>query len=198
MKNPTGKGIKDLSGAEALTDEELVRLIVSTKDAVYYGMLYDRYANHVYNRCLRFIPQKEEAQDLTHDLFIKMYYKLSSFEHRSSFSTWLYTFTYNFCLNHLNRKYNGKKEKEQAWDDQLDNEAFEISDSDIMALKSEKLAKAMDCIDTADKLILLMKYQDEFTIKEISESLNIGESAVKMRINRAKKRVLDEYEKLES
>lgn len=198
MKNPITKGKQKLSGTDALTDEELVKLITTTKDAMYYGALYDRYANQVYNRCLRFIPQKEEAQDLTHDLFIKLYYKLDLFEHRSSFSTWLYTFTYNFCLNHLNRKYNGKKEKEQALDDYLEKETGEISDSEIMALKSEKLARALDLIENSDKLILLMKYQDDFSIKDISESLELSESAVKMRINRAKKRVLDEYEKLKS
>lgn len=198
MENPTNQGKTSLSSTDSLTDEELVKLIVETKDSVYYGMLYDRYADRVYNRCLSFIPQKEEAQDATHDLFIKLYFKLSSFEYRSAFSTWLYTFTYNFCLNYLNRKHKGKKEKERELDEYLEKETAEIDDSEIMALKSEKLAKALELIDKRDKLILLMKYQDDFSIKEIAESLQLGESAVKMRINRAKKKVLDEYTNLES
>lgn len=197
MESPLNRQKSD-KNTDNLTDEELVKLIVKSKNSACYGVLYDRYADKVYNKCMSFIPQKEEAQDLTHDLFIKLYFKLSTFEFRSSFSTWLYTFTYNFCLNYLNRQHKEKKDKERDLEEYLDKELEEIDDSELMSLKSEKLAKALKLIDPRDRLILLMKYQDEFSIKEISESLQLGESAVKMRINRAKKRVLDEYKNLEA
>ncbi|MDR7130858.1 RNA polymerase sigma-70 factor (ECF subfamily) [Algoriphagus sp. 4150] len=187
---------QELQRVSSLSDEALVRLIVETRESSYYGILYDRYADKIYNRCLRFIPMKAEAQDLTHDLFIKLYYKLKSYEGRSSFSTWLYSFTYNFCLNHINRKHKVKQEKEQALHEQMEIEEKEIDDSEILALKAEKLKVALDLIDPNEKLILLMKYQDEFSVKEIAESLQLGESAVKMRINRAKKKVLEKYNNL--
>lgn len=187
---------KELQRVSALSDEELVKEIIELKESVYYGILYDRYSDKIYNRCLRFIPVREEAQDLTHDLFIKLYYRLKQFNGQSSFSTWLYSFTYNFCLNHLNRKHKVKQEKEQELTEELQNETEEIDDSEIFALKAEKLKVALDRVGDKEKLILLMKYQDEFSVKEIAESLQLGESAVKMRINRAKKRVLEEYKNL--
>ena len=77
-----------------------------------------------------------------------------------------------------------------------DNVTQEIDDETLFELKSEKLAKALHLIDPADKMILLMKYQDDMSIKEIMGVLKVGESAVKMRIKRAKQKVVRTYEEL--
>jgi RNA polymerase sigma factor (sigma-70 family) len=181
----------------SLSDNELVKLLNETNESKYFGILYDRYSNLVYNKCLRFVSDKQEAQDMTHDLFIKLYMKLRLFEGKSEFSTWLYSFTYNFCINHLQRKVAVKKELMKELNEANEIVPSEIDDSEIYQLKSDKLKIALERIDPKDKLILLMKYQDDFTIKEMVAATGLGESAVKMRINRAKKRVLDEYNKLE-
>lgn len=85
-----------------ISDEELVSQIASSSDSQSFAILYDRYSNTVYNKCLSFVKSKEEAQDITHDIFIKLYFKLSSFKGNAKFSTWLYSFTYNFCVNQFN------------------------------------------------------------------------------------------------
>ena len=180
-----------------LTDEELVNEIVKTKDSLLFAELYDRYAPKVYNKCLGFAKDKVEAEDLTHDIFIKLFVKLKSFQGKSKFSTWLYSFTYNFCVNFIQR--NTYKNKEQVDDLIVEKNASvvdEISDHEILQLKSNKLKKALSIIDAKDNMILLMKYQDELSIKEIKDALEIGESAVKMRLKRAKEKVLEVYNKL--
>jgi len=63
-------------------------------------------------------------------------------------------------------------------------------------MKTDKLKKALDMLDPNDKMILLLKYQDDFSIKEIMESLEISESAVKMRLKRAREKVINVYENL--
>ena len=63
-------------------------------------------------------------------------------------------------------------------------------------MKADKLKKALDLLEPNDKIILLMKYQDDFSIKEISESIEIGESAVKMRLKRAREKVINVYKNL--
>ena len=79
-------------------------------------------------------------------------------------------------------------------DNLIDNYNEEIiDDKEIFELKIEKLNQSLKELEVEDKSILLMKYQDEFSIKEISESLEIGESATKMRLNRAKSRLLKIY-----
>lgn len=182
---------------DQLNDEELVSEIVKTKDSMLFGQLYDRYAPLVYNKCLGFAKNKVDAEDLTHDIFIKLYVKLNSFKGNSKFSTWLYSFTYNFCVNYVQR--DAYKNKEQVNEEAVEKRsavADEISDKDILKLKAEKLKQVLSIIDPCDKMILLMKYQDDFSIKEISKSLDIGESAVKMRLKRAKEKVMELYKKL--
>ena len=180
-----------------LNDEELVSKIVEKNDTHLFAVLYDRYASVVYNKCYGFSKNKEEAQDLTHDVFIRLFVKLRTFKGKSKFSTWLYSFTYNFCVNYVQRNKEKKKEKVTVVTDQIkDDEVDEIDDSELFELKSDKLAKALQKIPVSEKMILLMKYQDDMSIKEISGLLEIGESAVKMRLKRAKEKVVKTYNTL--
>ena len=184
--------------ATKFSDEELVAKIVEKNDTHLFAILYDRYAGVVYNKCYGFSKSKEEAQDLTHDVFIRLFVKLRTFKGRSKFSTWLYSFTYNFCVNYVQRNKEKKKEKVTVVTDQIKEETNEneIDDADLFELKSDKLAKALEMISPSEKMILLMKYQDDMSIKEISELLELGDSAVKMRLKRAKEKVVKAYNKL--
>ena len=178
-----------------LTDEELVFKIVETNNSQLFAILYDRFSKVVYNKCYGFAKSKEEAEDLTHDVFIRLFVKLKTFKGNSKFSTWLYSFTYNFCVNYVQRNAHKKKEKVTVVTDIIkdDNVSEDIDDAQLFELKSEKLSKALALMDPKDKAILLMKYQDDMTIKEIKDALEIGESAVKMRIKRAKQKVISVY-----
>lgn len=181
-----------------LTDEELVFKIVETNNSQLFAILYDRFSKVVYNKCYGFAKNKEEAEDLTHDVFIRLFVKLKTFKGNSKFSTWLYSFTYNFCVNYVQRNAHKKKEKVTVVTDVIkDDDVYEdIDDAQLFELKSEKLAKALSLMDPKDKAILLMKYQDDMSIKEIKEALDIGESAVKMQVKRAKQKVISVYEEL--
>lgn len=180
---------------KSISDEELVRLISKTKSSQLFSILYERYADVIYNKCLSFLKNNEESQDLTHDIFVKLFVKLSTFNHQSKFSTWLYSFTYNHCLNHVQRNMNKRRDKFILTDDisEYSENLLEITDQQIMELKSDKLKKCLDQAEPSDKIILFMKYQDDMTIAEIEEALQIGKSAVKMRLQRAKNRLINIY-----
>src|SRR5690606_9571887 len=68
-----------------------------------FGVLYDRHAPKVYNKCLGILKDPVEAQDLTHDIFVHLFVKLRTFTGNSKFTTWLYSLTYNFCINYIQR-----------------------------------------------------------------------------------------------
>ncbi|WP_245725347.1 RNA polymerase sigma factor [Paenimyroides marinum] len=178
------------------TDEELVKLIVDNKDSYYFSILYDRYAKFVYNRCYSFVNSEDEAQDLTHDIFIKIYVSLNTFKGKSKLSTWIYSIVYHFCINYINKKKAQKIVFYEIPDDvNPDKESFDliddIDDQDLFEINYEKLQEILQKISDKDRIILLMKYQDDLTIKEISELLGLKESTIKMRLLRAKKRVLE-------
>ncbi|WP_369884067.1 RNA polymerase sigma factor [Allomuricauda sp. XS_ASV26] len=180
------------------SDEKLVKQIVADNDTMLFGKLYDRYAQMVYNKCYGFAKSEDEAEDLTQDVFLQLFIKLRTFKGKSKFSTWLYSFTYNFCVNYVNRN---KQRKIQYNSVQVENSEYkltqEVSDESLFEMKTDKLKKAMELIAVEDKSILLLKYQDGASIKELVDLMEIGESAVKMRLKRAKERLLEIYKTLE-
>ena len=187
--------MKSIGDITLLTDNELVQEIVKSNDSQLFAVLYDRHVAMVYNKCYGFASSKEEAQDLTHDVFIKLFIKLRTFKGTAKFSTWLYSFTYNFCVNYVTR--NNYKKNEKNFEGEIpDSDEDDSDDASIFSMKSDMLKKALELIEPSEKMILLMKYQDDFSIKEISESLEIGESAVKMRLKRSKEKLISVYKNL--
>ncbi len=185
---------------ESLSDNDLVKKIVKSNNTQLFAVLYDRYSGFVYNRCLLFVKIKEEAEDLTHDIFIKLFFKLRTFKGDSKFSSWLYSFVYNYCVNYVTRDRHRKSEvatdKEYFFDVADANDDKEYGDQRILELKSDKLAKALQIVSPEEKMLLLLKYQEDFTIKELQLALKIKESAVKMRLKRAKAKLIRIYKTL--
>lgn len=181
-----------------LSDEELVKQIVANNDPMLFGKLYDRYAKVVYNKCYGFAKSADEAEDLTQDVFLQLFIKLRTFKGKSKFSTWLYSFTYNFCVNYVNRnkqlKIRDKSVQVEVSEHKLTEE---VPDESLYEMKADKLKKCLELISAEDKSILLLKYQDGASIKELVSLMEIGESAVKMRLKRAKERLLEIYNTLE-
>ncbi|MGB0424236.1 MAG: RNA polymerase sigma factor [Flavobacteriales bacterium] len=178
-----------------ISDEDLVEVIVKEKKHEHFGILYDRYSEKVYHKCISFVHDAELAQDLAHDVFLKTFVNLSKFESRSKFSTWLYSLTYNFCIDYLrkNNKYIMENDDQLHQFPDIDEEATE---RELLSMEALRLKKVLEIIPHADKMILLMKYQDELSIKDIMEGLNLSESAVKMRVKRAKLKALETYKEL--
>jgi RNA polymerase sigma factor (sigma-70 family) len=189
--------LKILDNINKLSDEDLVEAIVNTNNTLLFETLYDRYAGLVYNKCYGFAKDGDEAKDLTQDVFLKLFVKLASFKGKSKFSTWLYAFTYNHCVNYVTRNTAKKFEKRSVDYKDIENlsDDYDEDDPSFLNMKVEKLKVALELISPEEKMILLLKYQDYLSIKEIESALGIGESAVKMRIKRAKDKLITVYNK---
>lgn len=177
---------------DTYTDEELIKRIVKHNDTDAFSVLYDRYATFVYNKCYTFVEAEEEAQDLTHDIFIKIFINLKTFKGESKLSTWIYAITYHFCINYVNKK----KTQKVIFSDEIlqgisEPELTEEDDKELFEIKYTKLQEILSFLPIDDRVILLMKYQDDLSIKEIAGMLSLNESTVKMRLHRAKKKVLE-------
>jgi len=186
---------KKPKNASTLSDEDLVLELQREMDADRFGVLYDRYTAKVFQKCVGMTHDRDLAKDLTHDIFLKVFTGLSKFDHRSKFGTWLYSITYNYCLDHL-RKSKRKQEDdidEERGPSEHPEDAFE---EQLLALRSERLLLVLEQVDPGDRAMLLMKYQDELSVKEIQDILGLSESAVKMRMLRARERALQAYHQL--
>lgn len=195
--NQANQSLGKDSPYEKLSDEALVQQIVGKNDTLLFGVLYDRYSRMVYNKCYGFARSQDEAEDLTQDVFLMLFVKLASFKGRSKFSTWLYSFTYNFCVNYVNRNKQRKMSDKSVSMDVVDYKvADEVPDESIYEMKANMLEKALEMVSPEDKSILLLKYQDGASIRELADLMELGESAVKMRLKRAKAKLLEIYKSL--
>lgn len=172
-----------------MADEELVRLYVASQSNRYFEHLYSRYSNKVYRKCLMFTKDPVKAEDFTHDIFLRLIMRLSSFKEQSKFSTWLFSITYNYCTDQL--RSNRKKievpvNEEMDWLDEGD-------DKEVLEMEAQRLKVALAELTVEEQSLLLMKYQDDVSIKEIAHIHNLTESAVKMRLKRAKEKLKKRY-----
>lgn len=172
-----------------LKDEELVALYVDSQKNIYFEELYERYANKVYRKCYSFVYNQAKAEDFTHDIFLKLIVKIGTFKETSKFSTWLYSITYNFCMDQIRVS---KKNQEVALEGDYEP-ADDYEDQDLMQMQGSQLNKSLEKIPSDEKALILMKYQDDFSIKEIADTLKITESAVKMRLLRSKEKLRKLY-----
>lgn len=172
-----------------ISDEDLVKMYVESQSNIYFEELYSRYSDKVFRKCYSFTYSQVQAEDFTHDIFLKLIVKIGTFKENSKFSTWLYSITYNFCMDQLRTT---KKQAEVALDDNYDF-YDEPEDTEFLNIKGANLKNSLQKIDSSEKALLLMKYQDDFSIKDISETLKISESAVKMRLLRSKEKLKKVY-----
>lgn len=186
------------SSNKELGDDELVEKTIKTNDSRYFGILYDRYCNKVFNKCMSFTKNPSEAQDLVQDIFLKVFLKLHDYEKiKASFSTWLYVIVYNHCTNYVTRDKKrwrntfANTSSKDLKNHEEDEEVIELEQLNM--LSEEKFTKALAEILPEEKALLLLRYQDDASIREIQELLSLNESAVKMRLNRAKKKLSKIY-----
>ena len=168
-----------------LTDEEIIAEYLTYADSKYFEVIYNRYSRKVYGKCLFLLKEKDLAEDAVQEIFMKLIMKLSKFSGRSKFSTWMYSVTYNYCIDTLRKRQRGKEifnEQAERVSDVID----EVEDHFIVERKVARLKVVMEMMKAEDKSILLMKYLDGMSIKEIGEVLDKSDSAIKMKIKRAK------------
>lgn len=175
------------------TDQEIIAKILEDKENSYFELLYKRYVDKVRGKCWSLVRNTEVAEDLVQDIFMKAMENLHKFRQNSTFATWLYAIAYNHAIEYLRRN---KRIRFEHWEDNIDypEDVQESEITEILALREERIALLLEILKPEDKAILLMKYKEGMRMKTIMEILHIdGESAAKMKINRAKKRLVGLY-----
>ncbi len=168
-----------------LTDEEIVSEYLATQNVAYFDKLYDRYSGKIYAKSISLLRDEDLAEDAVQEIFMKILLNLSKFSGKSKVSTWIYSITYNFCIDIIRRK---KKDPSMLMDNfSGDNDMIDdVDDSFLLETNIRRLKTILGKIPSSDKAILLMKYQDDMSIRDIGSILNKSESAIKMKIKRAK------------
>lgn len=175
---------------QSCTDETLI-LEYLNGDNNALGVLYQRYYQKVYYKCLSFSKNPEDAFDLSQEVLMRAFSKVSGFKGESKFSTWLFTITANYCISHMvkdsktipDSKVSNYKLYEEGFDDSDMEERIDYEE------REEKLKKILDEIPENDKKMLELKYRENYSVKQLQEFFNLSASAVKMRLMRARQKV---------
>ena len=178
-----------------LNDNELISKVLSGDQQAYAGLV-SRYQNYVFTLALRFTKNREDAEEVSQDIFIKAYRALADFRRQSKFSTWLYTIVNTTCITFLRKK----RLEVHSLDDEKTFELADSQDSGMRANLVEQKSRlamvnnAIKMLSTDDAEVLTLFYKGEQTLEEIAKILGIESNTVKVRLHRARTRLKEKME----
>ena len=191
--NPSFGGV-DLT---ELSDEELVKICVDElpESTRAYKILIRRYEGLIYNTCLKLLGNPQDAEEVAQDTFIQLFNKLHQFQGRSAFKTWLYRIVHNFCKNRISKQIRQRKGRE-ALEEHSSHFMPDSYDQQSNSEQSEIVKSTLNKLKPKEKEIIVLKFMSGLTIEEISDVLDIGLSACKMRLYRSLDAFKEAYERV--
>ena len=175
-------------------DEKILveKILLGNKRA--FKILVNKYEGLVRHITFPIIKNKDDCADVCQEVFLKIYTKLNSFEFRSKLSTWIGNITYNTCINYLQKK------KGILIDDYLNNEEYgnfemnrfqikdELTPDDILINKEvlQDLDNAINSLSPIQKNVIMLFHQDDFSLQEISQILELPINTIKSHLYRAR------------
>ncbi len=187
--------VLDGSMLTGLSDNEIISKVL-TGDYQAYAGLVNRYQNYVFTLSLRIVKNREDAEEVAQDVFIKAYKYLADFRGASRFTTWLYTIVNNTCISFLRKK--------KLDIHSLDNEkVFDLADNqdsgmsaNLVEQKSKlgMVNKAIGLLNPDDAKIITLFYKAEQSLEETAQVLGIEVNAAKVRLHRARTRLKEKME----
>ncbi|NET36290.1 MAG: sigma-70 family RNA polymerase sigma factor [Cyanothece sp. SIO1E1] len=168
-------------------DQQLVEEVLKGNQSA-FRQLVERYKDYVFTVCFRVLQQREEAEEASQDVFIKVYRTLGSFEQKSKFSTWLYTVAYRTALDKVRTRKKGNISIDQEDNylqipDQENRGAEQMINTEL--LKAQLIA-AIRQLKPQDAAVVTLFYLKEKSIKEIVEITGLTTTNVKTKLHRTR------------
>jgi RNA polymerase sigma-70 factor (ECF subfamily) len=174
-KNIKGNFILAESSGKLILDEDHITVKhVLNKSVNDYGLLIDKYQIPIYNLFLRMLRDHGEAEELTQETFVKAYEALPTFQFNYRFFSWLYRIAVNLALSTL------KKQKRFVGEDYLNNIPEETNEKETE--NSEHIKKAVEQLKDISKAVIVLKYFQQLSYKEVAFALDITEKKVRSRL----------------
>jgi RNA polymerase sigma factor (sigma-70 family) len=179
-----------------LSDIELIDQTLSGNQSA-YADLVKRHQRFIFTLALRFAKNREDAEEITQDCFVKAYRSLTTFQRQSKFSTWLYSIVYTTAMSSLRKK----RVETSSIDDenntiQIENQTASF-DADNVENKSRSyyLNQAIGQLLPDDATIITLFYKGEQSLEEIAQTLGIEANTVKVKLFRARQRLKEKLER---
>jgi RNA polymerase sigma factor (sigma-70 family) len=152
-----------------------------------FSYLVAKYQDVVFSIALKVLKNRDDAEEMAQETFIKAFRSISSFQGKSKFSTWLFSIAYNTCITSVRKKkfkttsidYIQLNDEQEDWDD------FDLSEEEISKILEMSLKK----LPEDDYTLVILYYYEEQSIEEISCIVGLSESNVKVKLHRARKKL---------
>jgi RNA polymerase sigma factor (sigma-70 family) len=170
-------------------DELYLRLVLEGNVSK-YSYFIDKYKNMAFSIALRIVDNREDAEEIVQDAFLKAFRSLNKFRKDSKFSTWLYKIVVNSALSRTRSK---RPESSPLDDDEIAETVVESAESAYRSLdvadQKKIIHSALAALGVEDRLLLTLYYLNENSINEVSEITGIIQENVKMKLHRARNKM---------
>lgn len=170
-------------------DKTIINQIING-DTNAFSVLVDRYKDLVFTLALRMLKNREEAEEVSQDAFIKAYRSLPRFKGQSKFSTWIYRVAYNTCLDRLKKN---KKHLSDVAIDEFTQHQIKTLDNALDNMEQQEYNQTIqDCLNLLpgdDNFLLTLYYFEEHSLEEISKIVGISVNNAKVKIFRSRKKL---------
>ena len=183
-----------------MSEEEILYVVqcVLDGDVNAFERIVREYEKNVYNLALRMTSDREDALDLSQEVFIKAYNSLRGFRGESKFSVWLYRIVSNTCLDFLRSRSRRSESSLSVENDDGESTELEIPDESLSPetlydrkLTRSALQRGLDSLPEDQRKILLLREIQGLSYDEIGRVLSIESGTVKSRIFRARKKLCE-------
>lgn len=199
---PAGPAAKPGARSQgAVDDRELVRR-AQHDDQAAFEELIRRHQHRVFAVAGGILRRREDVEDISQQVFVKAYFSLKRFDQRAAFSTWLYKITVNECWDLLRKKkvrplvYEADLSEEQARQvTAAEERGGSVPDISERLEARQRVERLLEGLDERDRLMLILKEVEGFAVEEIAQVLDLNANTVKVRLFRARRRIVNKVRK---
>jgi RNA polymerase sigma factor (sigma-70 family) len=164
-------------------------------NTVAFAVLVEKHSDMAFTIANKIVRNREDAEEIAQDSFVKAFQSLRSFKGDSKFSTWLYRIVYNAAISHTRRKKQDFTQlDERVVSDTTEDEIFENLDTLDAELQSKLVNDAINHLPADESAIVTLFYLKENTIEDISQITGLSVSNVKVKLFRIRKKLYDELQ----
>ena len=179
-----------------LSDIELIEQTLAGDQSA-YADLVKRHQRYVFTLALRFAKNREDAEEIAQDCFIKAYRSLDAFQRQSKFSTWLYTIVYTTAMTSLRKKRvdtNSIDDKDTYVQVEAQSSSYDVNNAENRS-RSYYVNQAISQLLPDDAMIITLFYNGEQSLEEIGRAMGMEANTVKVKLFRARQRLKEKLER---
>ena len=165
-----------------------------------FGFLVDQHSRRVFSLVSHLVRRKDDVEDLAQEIFLKAFVGIKTYNFQSSFGTWLGRIAVNHCYDYMRRerasrvRYFGELEDPAGPKilERLESMGSKGPDAEKQPLLKDWVGALLARAPEADRVILVLKEMEDLSVEEIAGILSLSQTAVKVRLHRARKRMLED------